>query len=81
MVDGIRWHTAFAQEPENSRTCDVRVGVPRTGQVGTVDSALEKAQTRKTWHRLKGANPLPRVIEGVTFTDAVAENDTKTHAD
>ena len=26
----------------------------------------------KTWRRLKGANHLPRVIEGVTFTDGIA---------
>ena len=26
----------------------------------------------KTWRRLKGANQLPMVIEGVTFTDGVA---------
>ena len=32
----------------------------------------------KTWRRLKGANQLPRVIEGVTFTDGVAEPDTET---
>lgn len=31
----------------------------------------------KTWRRLKGANQLPLVIEGVTFTDGVAENDTE----
>lgn len=29
----------------------------------------------KTWRRLKGANQLPMVIEGVTFTDGVAAND------
>ena len=34
----------------------------------------------KTWRRLKGANQLPRVIEGVTFTDGVAEPDTETRA-
>ena len=34
----------------------------------------------KTWRRLKGANQLPLVIEGVTFTDGVAENDTKNRA-
>ena len=34
----------------------------------------------KTWRRLKGANQLPRVIEGVTFTDGVAANDTKNRA-
>ncbi len=28
----------------------------------------------RTWRRLKGANQLPLVIEGVTFTDGVAEN-------
>ena len=27
----------------------------------------------KTWRRLRGANQLPSVIEGVTFTDGVAE--------
>ena len=31
----------------------------------------------KTWRRLKGANRLPMVIEGVTFTDGVAEIDTE----
>jgi transposase-like protein len=34
----------------------------------------------KTWRRLKGANQLPLVIEGVTFTDGVAANDTKNRA-
>ena len=34
----------------------------------------------KTWRRLKGANQLPLVIEGVTFTDGVATNDTANRA-
>ena len=34
----------------------------------------------KTWHRLKRANQLPMVIEGVTFTDGVAANDTENRA-
>ena len=34
----------------------------------------------KTWRRLKGANRLPQVIEGVTFTDGVAARDAETHA-
>jgi len=34
----------------------------------------------RTWRRLKGANQLPLVIEGVTFTDGVAENDTENRA-
>ena len=34
----------------------------------------------KTWRRLKGANQLPLVIEGVTFTDGVAARDTETRA-
>lgn len=34
----------------------------------------------KTWRRLKGANQLPMVIEGVTFTDGVALRDTETRA-
>ena len=34
----------------------------------------------KTWRRLKGANKLPLVIEGVTFTDGVAANDTENRA-
>lgn len=34
----------------------------------------------KTWRRLKGANQLPMVIEGVTFTDGVAATDTETRA-
>jgi hypothetical protein len=34
----------------------------------------------KTWRRLKGANRLPMVIEGVTFTDGVAEIDAENRA-
>jgi transposase-like protein len=34
----------------------------------------------KTWRRLKGANQLPQVVEGVTFTDGVAARDTETRA-
>jgi len=34
----------------------------------------------KTWRRLKGANQLPMVIEGVTFTDGVAQADTESRA-
>jgi len=34
----------------------------------------------KTWRRLKGVNQLPQVIEGVTFTDGVANRDTETRA-
>jgi transposase-like protein len=34
----------------------------------------------KTWHRLKGANQLPMVIEGATFTDGVADADTENRA-
>ena len=35
----------------------------------------------KTWRRLNGANQLPRVIEGVKFTDGVATADpAKTNA-
>lgn len=34
----------------------------------------------KTWRRLKGANQLPLVIEGVTFIDGVANNDAETRA-
>jgi len=34
----------------------------------------------KTRRRLKGANQLPRVIEGVTFTDGVDARDTETRA-
>lgn len=34
----------------------------------------------KTWRRLKGANQLPLVIDGVTFTDGVAETDTANRA-
>jgi putative transposase len=34
----------------------------------------------KKWRRLKGANQLPMVIEGVTFTDGVAANDTENRA-
>jgi hypothetical protein len=34
----------------------------------------------KTWHRLKGANQLPMVIEGITFTDGVATKDADNRA-
>jgi hypothetical protein len=34
----------------------------------------------KTWRRLKGANRLPLVIEGVTFTDGGAASDTADRA-
>lgn len=34
----------------------------------------------KTWHRLKGANQLPMVIEGVKFTDGVATQDADNRA-
>ena len=34
----------------------------------------------KTWRRLQGANQLPMVIEGVTFTDGVANHHTETRA-
>jgi len=34
----------------------------------------------KTWRRLKGANQLPLVIEGVTFTDGVADSDAENRA-
>jgi len=34
----------------------------------------------KTWRRLKGANQLPMVIDGVTFTDGVAATDTEKRA-
>ena len=34
----------------------------------------------KTWHRLKGANQLPMVIQGVTFTDGVATQDADNRA-
>ena len=34
----------------------------------------------KTWRRLRGANQLPMVIEGVTFTDGVATNDARNRA-
>ncbi|SEK11160.1 hypothetical protein MAA5396_03936 [Marinovum algicola] len=34
----------------------------------------------KTWRRLKGANRLPMLIVGVTFTDGVAEADAENRA-
>jgi len=34
----------------------------------------------RTWRRLKGANQLPMVIEGVTFTDGVAKTDNSNRA-
>ena len=34
----------------------------------------------KKWRRLNGANQLPRVVDGITFTDGVALRDPKTRA-
>jgi hypothetical protein len=34
----------------------------------------------KNWRRLKGANQLPLLIEGITFTDGVAVKDTESRA-
>ena len=34
----------------------------------------------KTWRRLRGANQLPLVVEGVTFTDGVAKSATENRA-
>ena len=35
----------------------------------------------KTWRRLKGANQLPKVVDGVTITNSVAANSTEIRAD
>ena len=41
---------------------------------------LVRAASKK-WRRLKGANQLPRVIEGVSFADGVVNgNDAQTRA-
>ena len=41
---------------------------------------LVRAASKK-WRKLNGTNQLPRVIEGVTFTDGVAQPDaTQSHA-
>ena len=37
-------------------------------------SPLERAAS-KAWHHLNGANQLPRLIEGVKFTDGIATSD------
>jgi len=34
----------------------------------------------KTWRRLKGANQLPMLIQGVTFTDGIATQDADNRA-
>lgn len=34
----------------------------------------------KTWRRLKGANQLPMIIAGVTFTEGVTVSDTENRA-
>jgi hypothetical protein len=34
----------------------------------------------KTWRRLQGVYQLPMVVEGVTFTDGVANHHTETRA-
>ena len=34
----------------------------------------------KTWRRLKGANQLPRLVDGIKFTDGVAHGEAGTRA-
>ena len=42
--------------------------------IGRLLFTLVRAASKK-WRRLNGANQLPRVIEGVKFTDGVANTD------
>jgi len=41
--------------------------------------ALVRAASRK-WRRLKGANQLPLVVNGIKFTDGIAVGDAETRA-
>jgi putative transposase len=40
---------------------------------------LVRAASRK-WRRLKGANQLPRVVDGIKFTDGVANREAANRA-
>jgi len=72
-----RWDHLRAGNPIESVFATVRHRTVRTK--GALSQKTAKLMVfklvqaaAKTWHRLKGANQLPMVIEGVTFTDGVA---------
>jgi transposase-like protein len=82
---GDHWDHLRTGNPIESVFATVRHRTVRTK--GTLSQKTAKLMVfklvqaaAKTWRRLKGANQLPLVIEGVTFTDGVAENDTANRA-
>ena len=82
---GDRWDHLRTGNPIESVFATVRHRTVRTK--GALSQKTAKLMVfklvqaaAKTWRRLKGANQLPLVIEGVTFTDGVAANDTANRA-
>ena len=39
------------------------------------DSGLYQADASRKWRKFNGTNQLPRVIQGVKFTDGIAQSD------
>ena len=82
---GDHWHHLRTGNPIESVFATVRHRTVRTK--GALSQKTAKLMVfklvqaaAKTWRRLKGANQLPLVIKGVTFTDGVAANDTANRA-
>ena len=82
---GDRWDHLRTGNPIESVFATVRHRTVRTK--GALSQKTAKLMVfklvqaaAKTWRRLKGANQLPLVIEGATFTDGVAANDTANRA-
>ena len=74
------WDHLRTSNPVESVFATVRHRTQRTK--GALSQKTEKLMAftlvraaSKTWRRLNGANQLPRVIEGVKFTDGVANRD------
>src|SRR6056297_302969 len=82
---GDHWDHLRAGNPIESVFATVRHRTVRTK--GALSQKTAKLMVFKlvqaasqTWRRLKGANQLPLVIEGVTFTDGVAQSATENRA-
>ena len=76
---GDHWHHLRTGNPIESVFATVRHRTVRTK--GALSQKTAKLMVfklvqaaAKTWRRLKGANQLPLVIEGVTFTDGIAKS-------
>ncbi len=81
----VHWDHLRTSNPMESVFATVRHRTVRTKGALSQKSAKLMVFTlvqaaAKTWRRLKGVNQSPLVIEGVTFTDGVAENDTENRA-